>query len=64
MQGVWMDPDMNKYDLEHVVTTHPLMSKEQWQGIYDQARGRSTTLGSTLRHYSSAPSPRASSRRV
>ncbi|MFT5447714.1 MAG: hypothetical protein ACI9DC_002891 [Gammaproteobacteria bacterium] len=36
-QGVWMDPDMNKYDLEHVVTGHPLMSKEQWQGIYDRA---------------------------
>jgi len=36
-KGVWMDPDMNKYDLEHVVTGHPLMSKEQWQGIYDRA---------------------------
>ena len=36
-QGVWMDPDMNKYDLEHVVTGHPLMSKEQWQDIYDRA---------------------------
>ena len=22
-QGVWMDPDMNKYDLEHVTTKHP-----------------------------------------
>ena len=36
-KGVWMDPDMNKYDLEHVVTGHPLMSKEEWQGIYDRA---------------------------
>ena len=36
-RGAWMDPDMNKYDLEHVVTTHPLMSTEQWQGIYDRA---------------------------
>ncbi len=36
-KGVWMDPDMNKYDLEHVVTGHPLMSAEQWQGIYDRA---------------------------
>jgi radical SAM superfamily enzyme YgiQ (UPF0313 family) len=36
-KGVWMDPDMNKYDLEHVVTGHPLMSREQWQGIYDRA---------------------------
>jgi hypothetical protein len=32
-----MDPDMNKYDLEHVVTGHPLMSKQEWQGIYDRA---------------------------
>ncbi|MFT5173876.1 MAG: hypothetical protein ACI8W7_002060 [Gammaproteobacteria bacterium] len=36
-RGVWMDPDMNKYDLEHVVTGHPLMSKQEWQGIYDRA---------------------------
>ena len=35
--GVWMDPDMNRYDLEHVVTGHPLMSREQWQDIYDRA---------------------------
>jgi len=32
-----MDPDMNKYDLEHVVTPHPLMSKEEWQGAYRSA---------------------------
>ena len=25
-KGVWMDPDMNKYDLEHVVAGHPKMS--------------------------------------
>ena len=24
--GVWMDPDMNKYDLEHVTTGHPVMT--------------------------------------
>ncbi len=36
-RGVWMDPDMNKYDLEHVVTEHPLMSKQEWQDIYDRA---------------------------
>jgi hypothetical protein len=33
-QGVWMDPDMNKYDLEHVTTGHGRMSYEEWQGIY------------------------------
>jgi len=36
-QGVWMDPDMNKYDLEHVTTAHPLMSKEEWQQVYHKA---------------------------
>jgi hypothetical protein len=35
-RGVWMDPDMNKYDLEHVTTGHARMSKEEWQGIYDR----------------------------
>ena len=34
MSGVPMDPDMNKYDLLHVTTGHPLMSKEQWEDIY------------------------------
>jgi hypothetical protein len=32
-----MDPDLNKYDLEHVVTGHPLMTKTQWEGIYNEA---------------------------
>ncbi|PPQ40097.1 Radical SAM superfamily enzyme YgiQ, UPF0313 family [Rhodoblastus acidophilus] len=36
-QGVWMDPDLNKYDLEHVVTRHPRMSQAQWEGIYQEA---------------------------
>jgi len=31
---VWMDPDMNKYELEHVVTAHAKMSKEEWQAAY------------------------------
>ncbi|WP_282607473.1 radical SAM protein [Pelagibius sp. Alg239-R121] len=35
--GVWMDPDMNKYDLEHVTTAHPLMSPEEWDSIYREA---------------------------
>jgi hypothetical protein len=35
--GAPLDPDMNSYDLEHVCTTHPRMSKSQWQGIYRQA---------------------------
>src|SRR5262245_25986122 len=38
-KGVWMDPDMNKYDVEHVVTEHPKMSKAEWSGIYQEAWG-------------------------
>ena len=37
MRGVPMDPDMNKYDLEHVCTGHPLMSKETWMKVYADA---------------------------
>lgn len=36
-KGIWMDPDMNKYELEHVVTGHEKMSKEEWQGAYQSA---------------------------
>jgi hypothetical protein len=32
--GVWMDPDMNKYDTNHVTTSHPRMSKEEWERAY------------------------------
>jgi radical SAM superfamily enzyme YgiQ (UPF0313 family) len=35
--GVWMDPDMNKYDLEHVTTSHPVMASGEWQEVYRQA---------------------------
>jgi Radical SAM superfamily len=35
--GAYLDPDLNKYDLEHVTTTHPLMSKAEWEGVYQQA---------------------------
>jgi len=36
-KGAWMDPDMNKYDLEHVVADHPKMTREQWAEIYRSA---------------------------
>ena len=32
-----MDPDLNKYDVEHVCTAHPRMSREQWESIYREA---------------------------
>lgn len=36
-QGVWMEPDLNMYDTEHVTTGHPLMSAEEWNRAYRQA---------------------------
>jgi Radical SAM superfamily len=40
MSGVPMDPDMNKYDLEHACTAHPIMSKETWMQVYRDAWAR------------------------
>ena len=37
MRGVPMDPDMNKYDLEHACTAHPLMAQEAWERVYADA---------------------------
>ena len=37
VDGVWMDPDMNKYDLEHVTTAHNKMTTQQWEQIYREA---------------------------
>ncbi len=36
-QGTWMDPDLNKYDLEHVTARHNNMSQEEWQNTYHRA---------------------------
>ena len=36
-RGVAMDPDMNKYDLEHVCTGHPVMAKQEWEAVYREA---------------------------
>jgi hypothetical protein len=36
-RGVPMDPDMNKYDLEHACTGHALMSKAAWMQVYADA---------------------------
>ncbi|HSD93005.1 MAG TPA: radical SAM protein [Methyloceanibacter sp.] len=38
-KGVWMDPDMNKYDVEHVVTAHPKMTQQEWEDAYQTAWG-------------------------
>ena len=36
-QGVWMDPDLNKYDLNHRVSHHPKMSDAEWEQVYREA---------------------------
>ena len=36
-KGAWMDPDLNKYDLEHAVAHHPKMSREQFEAAYRSA---------------------------
>ena len=36
-KGIWMDPDMNKYDLNHRVSHHPKMSDEEWEDVYRAA---------------------------
>jgi hypothetical protein len=36
-KGVPLDPDMNKYDLEHICTAHPVMTKEEWARCYADA---------------------------
>ena len=33
-KGTWMDPDMNKYDLNHRVVHHPHMSDAEWEDAY------------------------------
>lgn len=35
--GVAMDDDLNKYDLNHDVTTHQNMSREEWRDVYKKA---------------------------
>jgi radical SAM superfamily enzyme YgiQ (UPF0313 family) len=33
-KGVAMDPDLNKYDLEHACTAHARMSRAEWEKLY------------------------------
>jgi radical SAM superfamily enzyme YgiQ (UPF0313 family) len=37
LRGVPLEPDMNKYDLEHPCTAHPRMTREQWIQTYNDA---------------------------
>ncbi|GGB59655.1 hypothetical protein GCM10011316_34600 [Roseibium aquae] len=36
-KGIWMDPDLNKYDLNHRVSHHPKMSDDEWEEAYREA---------------------------
>src|SRR5471030_1838100 len=36
-KGIWMDPDMNKYDLNHRVAHHGKMSDQDWEDTYHAA---------------------------
>ena len=42
--GAPLDPDLNKYDLNHVCTTHPKMSAEEWDRAYKAAWQRYYTV--------------------
>jgi radical SAM superfamily enzyme YgiQ (UPF0313 family) len=35
--GAYLDPDLNKYDLEHVTTNHSSMSIPEWEQLYKDA---------------------------
>ena len=35
--GAYLDPDLNKYDLEHVTAKHSKMTTEEWQKLYHDA---------------------------
>src|SRR5471032_1208158 len=39
-----LDPDLNKYDLNHICTNHPKMSREEWDRAYKMAWQRYYTI--------------------
>jgi hypothetical protein len=43
-EGAWMDSDLNRYDLNHVVTHHPKMSRREWEEAYLEAWRRFYTF--------------------
>lgn len=62
--GTPMDPDMNKYDSEHVVTAHPHMSAEALRRVYDDAWRRYYSLAHIETMLKRAMTSGASPRRV
>jgi len=47
--GRWMDPDHNKYDLNHAVTHHERMSDDDWRSAYWEAHRRFYSFAHTQR---------------
>jgi radical SAM superfamily enzyme YgiQ (UPF0313 family) len=42
--GTPLDSDLNRYDLNHVTTAHPRMSREEWEHTYQSAWQRYYTI--------------------
>ena len=42
--GTPLDSDLNRYDLNHVTTAHPRMSREEWEHTYQSAWRRYYTI--------------------
>jgi hypothetical protein len=58
-QGVWMDADMNRYDVDHVTTSHARMSAQEWR-TSTTGRGICITARSMWKRCCAAPGPAAS----
>ena len=58
--GTWMDPDMNKYDFNHLVREHPRMSDAEWNAAYRAASGELLHAGACA--HDPAPRGRAPTR--
>ncbi len=43
-KGAWMDPDLNKYDLNHRVTHHAKMPDADWDRVYSEVWDRFYTF--------------------
>ena len=60
--GVWMDPDLNKYDLNHRVSHHPKMTDAEWDEAYHEAWGAYYTpehIETVIRRAAALPKGRA-----
>ena len=56
--GAPLDPDLNKYDLNHICTTHPKMSRAEWDRAYKPWPGSAITRSTTSRRFCGARRPR------